>query len=91
MVFVLTVGNDQMPCKMFGGGEYTVNMMIPKVGLFHPLILWPKEEVPTVGIKQKNVKVTKGEPKVYTYTGESGNPVDCVSCLLPTLYTKSMV
>lgn len=32
VVFVLTAGNDQMPCKMFGGGEYTVNMMIPKVG-----------------------------------------------------------
>lgn len=31
-IIVLTfVANDQMPCKMFGGGEYTVNMMIPKV------------------------------------------------------------
>ncbi|KAL0640614.1 hypothetical protein Q9L58_000280 [Maublancomyces gigas] len=48
---------------MFGGGEYTVNMMIPK----------------------NDVKITKGEPKVYTYTGESGNPVDCYYC--PTCTT----
>ncbi|KAH0610483.1 uncharacterized protein H6S33_012010 [Morchella sextelata] len=47
-----------MPCKMFGGGEYTVNMMVPKA----------------------DVKMTKGTPKVYTYTGESGNPVDCFYC-----------
>jgi hypothetical protein len=25
------IPNPQMPCKMFGGGEYTVNMMVPKV------------------------------------------------------------
>ncbi|KAH8152478.1 uncharacterized protein LAJ45_03318 [Morchella importuna] len=50
--------NHQMPCKMFGGGEYTVNMMVPK----------------------SDVKMTKGTPKVYTYTGESGNPVDCFYC-----------
>lgn len=45
----------------------------------------------TAKIEQGDIRMTKGEPKVYTYTGESGNPVDCVSCLPPMLYTKAMV
>jgi hypothetical protein len=31
-------------------------------------------------IPKDNVKVTKGDLKVYTYKGDSGNTVDCFMC-----------
>ncbi|KEF56987.1 uncharacterized protein A1O9_07177 [Exophiala aquamarina CBS 119918] len=45
-------------CKLMGGGEFTLNQIIPK----------------------DNFKLTKGELKVYTYKGDSGNNTDCYMC-----------
>lgn len=45
-------------CKLMGGGEFTLNQIIPK----------------------DNFKLTKGDLKVYTYKGDSGNNTDCYMC-----------
>ncbi|KAK4944113.1 hypothetical protein LTR10_016446 [Elasticomyces elasticus] len=45
-------------CKLMGGGEFTLNQIIPK----------------------KNFNLTKGDLKVYSYKGDSGNSVDCYMC-----------
>ncbi|RPA97245.1 hypothetical protein L873DRAFT_1742456 [Choiromyces venosus 120613-1] len=31
-------------------------------------------------VPKEQVEMTKGTPKIYTYTGHSGNPVDCYYC-----------
>ncbi|EWC48017.1 hypothetical protein DRE_02596 [Drechslerella stenobrocha 248] len=45
-------------CKKLSGGEYTLNVIVPKSAC----------------------TVTKGELKVYTYKGDSGNDTDCYYC-----------
>jgi len=45
-------------CKIMGGGEFTLNQIIPA----------------------SNFQLTKGDLKVYTYKGDSGNTVDCFMC-----------
>ncbi|KIW34955.1 uncharacterized protein PV07_01685 [Cladophialophora immunda] len=45
-------------CKLMGGGEFTLNQIIPK----------------------SNFHLTKGDLKVYSYKGDSGNSVDCYMC-----------
>lgn len=45
-------------CKILGGGEFTLNQIIPK----------------------SNFNLTKGDLKVYTYKGDSGNNTDCYMC-----------